>query len=345
VKALVVHPGPEFSVADVYTNIIKGLKANGVEVATVNLNDRLDFYTQVHIPKQGEFIKCFDEAGGVRMASKGIEVAAYEYWPDVIILVTGAFIAPETMAVLARRPHHVVLYCTEAPYEDDRHQRMARYVDTVIINDPATMSTYRQVNPRTWYLPHMWDQSVHAESTVERDIDFGWVGTAFPSRIEFFEDCDFGDLNVKLGGNWKQLPDGHHLEKYLVTPKGHCLDNAETADIYRRSKVSMNWYRKETSTHGTADGLAIGPREVELAATGTFFLREPRQEGDDLFPMLPTFETPEEFSKLLRWWVDNDDARSEAIAAARAAVADRRNDLVMGRLLSLIDGVGKSNPF
>ena len=340
-KALVVHPGPSFSVADVHRNIVAGLQANGVEVASFNLDDRLDFYSQAKLERNGEFVDAFNIDAAVQLTAQGLEAACYRWWPDVVILVSGFFVPPSTLGVLARRPHHVVLWCTEAPYEDDRHQRVARYVDTVVVNDPATLDAYRAVNPRTWYLPHMWDPEIHREGTGARPVDLTWVGTAFESRIEFFEACDFAGLRVHLGGNWQQLPEGHHLEQYLVNERGHCLGNTDTADMYRKSKASMNWYRKETSEYGTADGWALGPREVELAATGTFFLRESRGEGDELFPMLPTFTTPEEFSDKLRWWATHDSQRESAAAAARAAVVDRSNATVMAGFCRLVDGVGK----
>ena len=39
---------------------------------------------------------------------------------------------------------------------------------------------------------------------------------------------------------------------------------------------------------------------MELAATGTYFLREPRGEGDEILHMLPTFDGPAEFEDKLR---------------------------------------------
>jgi hypothetical protein len=62
---------------------------------------------------------------------------------------------------------------------------------------------------------------------------------------------------------------------------------------------------------------------VELAATGCFFLREPRPEGDELFPMLPRFDSPEQFQALLRYWLARPDDRRRRADEARAAIEDR----------------------
>jgi hypothetical protein len=81
----------------------------------------------------------------------------------------------------------------------------------------------------------------------------------------------------------------------------------------------------------------MGPRELELAACGAFFLRDPRGEGDELLPMLPRFESPAEASALLRWYLDHPDQRAELAAAARSAVQDRTFDTNAARLLRLME--------
>jgi spore maturation protein CgeB len=340
-KVLVVHPGPHFSVADVHDGLVAGLKANGCDVGVLNLQDRLNFYSQAHIERDGEFVKALSGDDAVRMAAKGIETVCYEWWPDVVVVVSGFFIPPDVWGVLARRPHHVVLWCTESPYEDDRQMRPARYVDTVIINDPKNLETFRvHSNARTFYMPHSYDPKRHRPGRPDPDLrsDFAFVGTGFPSRVDFFEQVDWSGIDAKLGGNWQAVPDGSPLLPLLMHGRSECMDNKDAARLYRAARVTANLYRKEHSDDGTADGWAIGPREVELAACGSFFLREPRAEGDELFPMLPTFTTPQEFSELLRWWLAHPRQRKTAATAARAAVADRTFTNTAANLLRLVDG-------
>ena len=106
--------------------------------------------------------------------------------------------------------------------------------------------------------------------------------------------------------------------------------------VPRQAKTSLNLYRREHSEGAHADGWAVGPREVELAACGTFFFRDPRGEGDELFPHLPTVTTPQAFAEELRWWLDHDDERVDAADLARKAVADRSFTDSTRRLLDLI---------
>lgn len=336
-KALVIHPGPDFSVADVHRGLVSGLRANGVDAREYNLHDRLAFYAEAQVERKGEMVRAFSHDAAIDMAAKGISAVLYEWWPDVVIVVSGFMLPPWVWAILARRPHRVVLWCTESPYEDDRQARPARFADMVILNDPLNLASFRQINPQTYYLPHSYDPAVHHPSDVPPVHDFVFVGTGFESRIEFFSRVEW-PCRPLFGGNWQQLDELSPLHRYLAGSRWECTDNAETANLYRAAKIGANLYRREATEASTADGVAMGPREVEMAACGLFFLRDPRPEGDDLLPMLPTFSDPDEFSDLLRWWLDHDAERTTAAADARAAVADRTFEATTARLLSLIEG-------
>lgn len=339
-RALVVHPGPSFSVADVYNGVVKGLRQNGLTVVTLNLNDRLDFYHGAYMEREGEYVKAFEREAAYMMAAQGIEVACYETWPDIVVIMSGWFVPPYIWGVLAKRPHHVVYWCTESPYEDDRQSRPARYADTVILNDPANLDWYRdEINPRTYYLPHSYDPDVHHVGPPDPELacDFGFVGTGFPSRVEFLEQVDWSGIDVKLGGNWQMTDDDSLLRSFVAHDLSQCMDNTTAADLYRSAKVSANLYRKEHSEGGDADGWAMGPREVELAACGTFFLREPRPEGDELLWMLPTFSEPEEFGDLVRYYLGNFGERMNRAHLAREAVANRTFKNTTAELLRIVD--------
>ncbi len=74
-----------------------------------------------------------------------------------------------------------------------------------------------------------------------------------------------------------------------------------------------------------------------MAATGLFFVRDPRPEGDEVLHMLPTFDGPEDFADKLRWWLAHDAERVEVAQRARAAIADRTFEATAARLLALTE--------
>jgi spore maturation protein CgeB len=345
VKVLIAHPGPHYSVADVYNGLIKGLREQGCQVGVFNLDDRIEFYARAHIEKDdGSFVRAFQMEAAMKMAAKGLEVMCYEWWPDIVIIVSGFYVSPEVWAVLARRPHHVVYWCTESPYEDDRQGRAARYADTVVLNDPCNLDQFRaEINKNTHYFPHSYDPAIHfpGPAVPELASDFAFVGTGFPSRTEWLEQVEWSGINARIGGNWRDIEPTSPLVPLLFKDAAHCMDNWETADVYRSTKASLNLYRKEHSEEGHADGWAMGPREVELAACETFFIREERGEGDALFPMLPIVSEPADFAEQLRWWLTHETERVTAAKAARAAIADRTFSNTAARLLRVVEKAGR----
>jgi glycosyltransferase involved in cell wall biosynthesis len=336
-----VEPGPNFSVSDVHKGWVGALAGLGCNVGNLNFSDRLSFYQTAGQIKDGEFVRHVDDSGAVKMAAKGIETVCYEFWPDVVVITSGFYVPVDTLQILRARGHKVVMLHTESPYEDDRQLERAAHVSLNVLNDPTNIDRFREIGP-TVYIPHAYDPAVHHPGPVrypDDESDFCLVGTGYPSRIEFLEAVDWTGLDVALGGNWGKLAEGSPLRKFLAHDIEHCIENSEAVELYRATKASVNLYRREAQSDDLVEGWSMGPREVELAACGTFFLRESRGEGDEVLSMLPTFDGPDDFSEQLRWWLANDDARSEVARAARAAIADRTFTNNAKRLLAAVEAL------
>ena len=324
-RALLIRPGPSFSTQDVAFGWRDALQSLGVTVADFNFDDRLDFYSSAKIEQDGELRYAFNREAASQVASKTVLSACYEFWPDVVLIVSGSIIDPEVVEVIRSRGHKIVYLFTESPYEDEWQTVRAAACDLALVNDPTNLDQFRAHNPNSYYVPHAYDPVRHhpGPPVPEMVCDFGFVGTGFPSRVEFFEQVDFAGLDVILGGCWVSLPETSPLRPLIAHPIEFCMDNTETAALYRSAKTSLNLYRREATEGSHADGWAMGPRELELAACGTFFVRDPRPESDELFPMLPTFSEPAEVRPLLDWALSHPDEREEAALKARAAIADR----------------------
>jgi spore maturation protein CgeB len=329
VRILVVEPGPHFSVADVCNGWTKGFRQLGAQVVQYNHSDRLYWHEAALRALDPELLDKPDAAEAewraVKMVSKHLEAAAFEMWPDIVFVVSGFFVPLEVVALMRSRGMKVVLLATESPYEDDRQAVLARAYDAVILNDPTNLDLFKQNCDKATYIPHAYDPEIHkpAPALAGYESDFCFVGTGYQSRLDFLQQVDWRGWDVKLGGNWQLLDEADQLAKFVQHPLEECMDNAEAAKFYQSTRASMNLYRKEATQPHLVDGWAMGPREVELAACGTFFLREPRGEGDDVLPMLPTFSSPGEFTEQLDWWLTHEDERANAAASARAAISDR----------------------
>jgi spore maturation protein CgeB len=343
-RILAVHPGPSFSVADVYAGWVEALRALGQDVHEYNLDDRLQFYTSALLEAdqrgpEGQVLlrRALGHPQAVDLALNGVMAACYRLWPDVLLVVSGLFVEHRMLDCIRSRGTRVVVLHTEEPYEHDRQLALAGHADLNLVNDPTNLEAFRAVAP-TWYAPHAYRPDVHRPQPAVSWLrsDFCFVGTGYPSRAEFLEQVDFAGLTVRLAGNWVGLPEDSPLRRYVFGDVDFCLPNDEAVGFYASTAMSANLYRREAERPELAAGWAMSPREVELAAMGVPFLRESRGEGDEVLPMLPTFAGPEDFGEVLRWWLDHPDDRAEAAAKARLAVADRTFESHARMLLRLL---------
>lgn len=320
-RILVIQPGPNFSVQDVHNGWVSGLRSNGCHVVDFNYSERLEFYeTALKAKRPGE------EHGtaAIQLASKGIEAACYEFLPDVVLIVSGFYVPPQTIELMRARGSKVWVLATESPYEDSNQLNLAPHVDGMVLNDPTNLASFREYT-EAMFLPHSYQPSIHRKTPRHPDYvsDFCFVGTGYPSRVEFFEACDFDGVDVALGGNWGALDEDSPLRKYMAHDIEECLPNPEAVRLYSNTKASANIYRLEAQSAELSQGWAMSPREVELAAIGCFYLTQPRGENREVLPMLPTFTEPGEFSESLKWWLAHDPDRERVAAEAQRAVADR----------------------
>lgn len=322
-RAMVVHPGPWFSVGDVHRGWVRGLRKNGVQTLDLNLNDRLEFYDAAAVERHGEYVKAFPTEEALRLACEGITNACYKFWPDIIVVVSGFYVPPDFFDIWRDRGHKVVMLHTESPYEEQRQLALADRVDLNVLNDPTNIGDYPT---GTLYVPHAYDPAIHHPGPSDTKAEFCFVGTGYPSRQRFFEAVDWSGIDAVFAGNWQDVTESSPLHPLLMHDNTECLANEQTADLYRGTQVSANLYRAEAQDGCDAEGWAMGPREVELAACGTFYLTEERGENRDVLPMVPTFGSPGDLGDKVRWWLAHPEAREQVTREAQAAVADRTFD-------------------
>jgi spore maturation protein CgeB len=326
-RVLVVAPGPDFSVADVYRGWAEGFAAVGCETRLFELDRLLDWYSGAHMKTLDgdEWVRPYDDEQAKRLAAGHIKSECYTFWPDLVVIISGFYMYETLVQIMGNRGHKLALICTESPYEDDAQLIKAQWgFDAVALNDPTNVDVFAETfGDRAIYTPHCYRPEVHHPGPSTHSSDVAFVGTGFPSRQAFMNRVDWTGIDLALAGNWQHTSDD--LTRRVIHDLDDCLDNVDTANVYRGTKASFNLYRTENNGGliDAADGWAMGPREVELAACGTWFARQSRPESDEVLSMLPTFNSPEELGEQLRWALTHPDQRQLAAERARAAVADR----------------------
>jgi spore maturation protein CgeB len=338
-RFLAAEPGPNFSVSDVFAGWTEALRGLGHDVIEYPFSSTLTFYGAVLVEAgQGRFRKALNSTQATELAVDRLCAALYKTRPDVLLSVSGFFLPTALFDTARMYGTKVVIIHTESPYEDGRQLELAAHADLNFINDPTNLEKFRSVAP-THYMPHAYRPHIHKTGPPDPVLacDLGFVGTGFPSRADFLERMDLAGLDVILAGNWAILDEESLLRAFVPHDINECLDNKDTVSIYQSAKAGLNLYRREAETAHLAEGWAMGPREVEMAASGLFFLRDPRPESDELLGMLPTFDSPEDASEKLRWWLPKDSARQALAAQAREAVAFRTFDNHAADLLRYLE--------
>lgn len=331
-RIVVVEPGPNFSVQDVAKGWTKAFERTQNQVRTFDTSAVLTATSKMFPELDGPEL----QGAACRTGADVLKARCYEFQPDLVVIISAFYIPPETWAVIRARGSKIAAVLTESPYEDDKQVHIAAHADICVVNDPTNLDQFRAHNPNSHYLPHAYDPTVHYRQTVSDDYrsDFAFVGTGFPSRVQFFEQIDWSGIDAAFAGHWSGLDDDSPLRKFLAHDIEACCPNDETVRLYSGTKASANLYRREANIPELAAGWAMGPREVELAATGTFFLTEERGENCEVLPMVPTFTEPADFASQLRWWLDHDKARRDVAEAAQRAVAGRTFDAHAAWLLN-----------
>lgn len=331
---LVAAPGPYFSVQDVYIGWCEALRAIGETVVEFPTGDLLTFYDSAHIKLGRRWRKALDEEQVRRFVTDRLAAALYKVRPHVLLSVSSFFCDPNLLDMARAQGARVVLLHTESPYEEGRQLALAPHADLNILTDPTNLDQYEGI-ASAMFMPHAYRPKLHHPGARRQTTDFGFVGTGYPSRQEFFAAMDLTGLTVELAGNWMQLPEDSPLRAHVPHDINGCFDNDEAAELYRRTRVGLNLYRREAQAGDGFAGWSMGPREVEMAACGLFFLRDPRPEGNEVLDMLPTFHGPGEASELLRYYLAHDAEREALASKARAAIQDRTFTQHATRLLSL----------
>lgn len=339
-RIVVAQPGPEWSVQDVYAGWVEALRALGNHVVEFNLSDRLTFYdrTEIKVSDTERRKAVADPEKVIDLAVNGLYAMLYKIRPELLLIVSGFLIPPELLDLARKSGTKVAILHTESPYEDQRQLELAAHADLNLLNDPTNMRLFNLQGP-TVYMPHAYRPHIHRPGPARPELssEFVFVGTGFPSRIHFLEQMDLDGIDVALAGQWQALAEDSPLRKYVAHDLDQCVDNTDAIRLYQSSKVGINLYRREADSPEHVAGWSMGPREVELAACGLPFLRDPRPEGDEVLSMLPTFTSPAEAGEQLRWWLTHHDEREAAAAAARAAIADRTFDVNAARLMRLLE--------
>ncbi len=334
-KILVVSPVPPYATRDVWTGHVQGLREiDGVEVLPMNYssvyNLFADFKEFMEVTGQAKI----DTINNQLMAADRIVMAAIANEVDLVHLVAPMHLSPVALKVLQKYTNiKTSAYFTECPYDDENSIYIAEYLDFCFVCDRESVPVFKERNPNTFYLGHAYNPDIHQPKEVEQDVDVLFVGTNFPTRVQFLEKVNWEGINFQLRGIWNMR--GKSSLKQFIQGESASMRNEHVLELYQKARIGLQIHRKDgfsmiaakkgkTVIKGGLVGAtpmpdlvahSLGPRSYELAASGCFQVSDAeRPELQEVFgDTVPTYETPEDLRVLMRMYLD-DPVRREEVA-------------------------------
>ena len=333
-RILIAYPGPTHSTFDVAAGYEKALRNLGHIVYGYPYHKWLNFYGEVllHWESLHEQYQV-DRNDVVLHSSLHLVIAAVEFVPDVVIIVSGSALHKHAYDLLARMNLPLVLLLTESPYEDDMQAQILElaHIAHAFTNECLSVERLTETGVPVTYLPHSFDPEIHKPIDVngEYQSDVFFHGTLWPERSRLLDSLAGLPFNLRVTGlDLGEPVDGKHL-----------IDNDELARWYNGAKICLNHhrtFRKQLGDNiGADEAISIGPRAYEIAACGAFQLCDVgRQELYSVFGgSVPTYKDAEDLNAKVSYYMGRPDARRDLAELARLRVQgctfeDRAREIV-----------------
>jgi spore maturation protein CgeB len=250
--------------------------------------------------------------------------------PDLVLVVKGAYITPDTLRFIKSQGAVLVNYATDDPFNEktntpDLLEGMPLY-DLYACTKRAIMG---DIPTRTAFVPFAYNPAKHFPEKSDIQTDVVVVGGADEDRVPYVEAVAKTGCGLSLyGGYWERFP---HLKQYAC---GFVRDERYRA-VLGGAKIVLCFVRK-----ANRDGHAM--RSFETPACGAFMLAERTAEHQEFFEEgheAEFFESPDELAEKVTYFRFHNIRRKyiarngyEKVTEGHHTYADRLEEIV--RLVS-----------
>jgi spore maturation protein CgeB len=227
--------------------------------------------------------------------------------PDLIFVVHGRRFAKKWKHRL--NSYKTAVWLVDEPYEVDDTARWSKTFDAVFINDPNTLSRHSNAH----YLPVCFDPVRHRDPGSNRSHAVGFVGGFNETRNQYLERmASTGMLSYVVGGPWKSRA----VQQLSIGPR---VSPEKTTLLYQDTSVVLNVFRDvHHFNSGRVPARSMNPRIYEALACGALVLSEERDEMNEVFPELPTFNDSASLITTLENLLSNEEFRGSLLHRSRA---------------------------
>ena len=254
-----------------------------------------------------------------------------EFAPDLVLVVKGETLLPETLHAVKRRSGVPLLqWCGDDPFWFPNIVGAFGIYDHFFIADASYIPDIeKHGSPSASFLAHAVDETVYHDGIppAAEETDVIFVGDSrhqmghLPEnwhRVEMLEAVARAGFNLAIyGRGWESLPDSYAVRKFVRGPE--LLPATQVAAAYRASAIVLNVHHPQM-VHG------CNMRTFEAAACGAFQLVDDRASLAELFDPtddIVAYRSSEELVELIRHHLDHPAERAAIAARGRATVLAR----------------------
>ena len=330
--SLIAH-GAHYSTFDIYDYYKSAIRKLEVPMNAFPLHDVMDYHFAALQKTKPELNETEKSHRAVMAGTRDIVSDIVLHEPSHVIFIGGLAIPPSVARFIYDLRNKLVkqytigYIFTESPYQDKEQETYLEYCDFAFFNDKYSAKKYNpEGNLFVEYLPHSYHPGVHYPyAGFDNYIyDMVFCGTLYPERVEFLNTLDYKDISYKFIGNYLNISNDVNFEFNL----GH-LDNFQLSELYRCSKLSINFHRRDEAN----TAYSINPRIREAVMCSSLPVTDYRQEIIDLcgdtIPIVNTENASETIKRLLA----NEDERQNRLLEAQRRI---RNNTYQNRFENII---------
>lgn len=281
-------------------------------------------------------LRVIGEKYGVDVMNKRLIEAVDQLTPDIVIIIKGLGIKPETVKEIKKRQPkmHVAGWIFDVTLggvmvsDSEPYITLIKEFDTFYTIDNDAVPELKKLGVNALWVPEGCDIKMHSEQVInsvqERkygaDVVFlGAVGSIHPNREKFLKRLYDEGINFKIYGD-VYYPEGKDPEWIQNTHTGYSAVNDMHSIVVQSSKIVIGldgWPHRSKSWSA---------RLYRTMCAGGFYLTTHTKDIETCFEIgkhLDTFKDEDEMVEKVLYWLQNDEKREQVAETGCKLVQDK----------------------
>ncbi len=277
------------------------------------------------------------------LMNRRLITAVRAFQPDIILILKGETIYPETLVTLRKEKVPLVSWWVDDPFCFPDLLESFNLFDMLYMFDREGVTKLEAEGVKhIMYLPCACDQTTyHPQSLNPRDYPdldctIGFVAMYHPMRAALLGQMKGWDVGL-WGSDWELAQELHELPPN--TWRGPQISTANAAKVYNLAKICPNVHHPQTRFGG------LNTRAFEIPAAGAFELIDyvpGLEEHFDVGREIVAYTSPAQFRELAKYYLAHPDERAAIAERGRARVL--RDHTYGRRIETILKTLGRPCP-